>query len=200
MKVDNQFIKEHAYIVRTIVRQYDNVNMYQDLMQEGMIGLIEAGRHYKEDMPVSFASYAAWWIRRAVYKAVVHYSHTVNLPEHVQWENVQTSVSLQHVVTQEYGDAITLADVLPSSDDTEENAEKQSKAAYVQQLLGCLNEREKDLICRLYGIGRPAQTSVQVAKEWKVSVTRIQIIQQRALKKCKKNAGKGLYFEKMRQL
>lgn len=41
MTIDNQFIKEHAYIVRMIARQYGNVNMYQDLMQEGYLGLME---------------------------------------------------------------------------------------------------------------------------------------------------------------
>ena len=49
MTIDNQFIRTYAPVVRCIVRQYGKTNYYQDLMQEGYIGLIEAAKRYDPD-------------------------------------------------------------------------------------------------------------------------------------------------------
>ncbi|MCQ2334188.1 MAG: sigma-70 family RNA polymerase sigma factor [Paludibacteraceae bacterium] len=71
MTIDNNFIKSHARIVRTIAYQYDFPPMtHHDLMQEGYMGLIEAAKHYNPSTNLAFDSYASWWIRKFITRAM----------------------------------------------------------------------------------------------------------------------------------
>jgi len=56
---------------------------YQDLIQEGQIGLLEAIRRFDPELGNKFSTYAVWWIRQRMIKAVYDYSRTIRLPPHV---------------------------------------------------------------------------------------------------------------------
>ncbi|WP_052889213.1 sigma-70 family RNA polymerase sigma factor [Thermogemmatispora carboxidivorans] len=54
-----------------------------DLIQEGNLGLIEAARHYDPERGTQFSTYATWWIRQAILRAI-RAADTIRLPEYVQ--------------------------------------------------------------------------------------------------------------------
>ncbi len=70
-------------VIRTAMRYaHPNVPLV-DLVQEGNIGLLQAAERYDPDRGFRFSTYAVWWIRRAVLRALSYDSRQIRLPEHI---------------------------------------------------------------------------------------------------------------------
>jgi RNA polymerase primary sigma factor len=68
------------YVV-SVAKRYQNLGLpLQDLISEGNIGLIKAAEKFDESRGCSFTSFAVWWIRQAIYKAISWQSRTIRLP------------------------------------------------------------------------------------------------------------------------
>ncbi len=78
-------VQENLRLVALIGRQFANRGVETtDLLQEGSIGLIKASRRYDETRGVRFTTYAAWWIRQGMGRAVAEQGRTIRLPSHVR--------------------------------------------------------------------------------------------------------------------
>ncbi|GMH09818.1 hypothetical protein Nepgr_011659 [Nepenthes gracilis] len=67
-----------------IAKQYQGRGLgLQDLLQEGSVGLMKSVEKFKTQAGCRFPSYAYWWIRQAVRKAIFQHSRTIRLPENV---------------------------------------------------------------------------------------------------------------------
>ena len=182
MKVDNNFIHTHASIVRCIVRQYGKTNHYQDLMQEGYIGLIEAARRYDPTTGVRFDSYASWWVRKYVREYIIRYGQTVSLPFTNKDIFDHVTEDIDATCYEEDDDVITFADCLP--DDTDINAQ----LAHRQQLnrlhnaIQRLHPREQDIIRKVYGIDCQAVPMKEVARRMGLSYDRVKKLHAKCVK------------------
>jgi RNA polymerase sigma factor (sigma-70 family) len=78
-------VQENLRLVALIGRQFANRGVETtDLFQEGSIGLIKASRRFDESRGVRFTTYAAWWIRQGMGRAIAEQGRTIRLPSHVR--------------------------------------------------------------------------------------------------------------------
>lgn len=76
-------IAAHMPLVRSIARSYRNKGLSQeDLFQEGYMGLLRAAERYREGLGTRFSSYATWWIREAMQRALIR-SRFIRLPDYL---------------------------------------------------------------------------------------------------------------------
>jgi len=77
----SKLIKSNLRFVISVAKQYQNMGLeFEDLISEGNIGLVKAAEKFDETKGFKFISYAVWWIRQSILKAIAEQSRVVYLP------------------------------------------------------------------------------------------------------------------------
>jgi RNA polymerase primary sigma factor len=101
----DMLIKSNLRFVVNVAKKYQNQGLLlADLISEGNIGLINAIERYDVDKGYHFISYAVWWIRQAILKAICEKSRMIRLPLNRANELVQiekTRKTLEGVMTED---------------------------------------------------------------------------------------------------
>ncbi|CAG0935058.1 RNA polymerase sigma factor SigB [Thermoflexales bacterium] len=80
-----ELVRLNARLVISIARRYQNLGLpLMDLIQEGNIGLLRAIDRFEPARGLRLSTYATWWVRQAVNRAVANQGRTVRLPAYLQ--------------------------------------------------------------------------------------------------------------------
>jgi RNA polymerase sigma factor (sigma-70 family) len=194
----------------------------QELMQQGIVGLLEALERYDPDLGTPFWAYACWWVRQAMQQLVTQLAGPVVLSDRAQRAlsrlgaarhtyaqhhrreptrsdlSAATRLEASHIeslmaarirargLDEPVGDGdggLCLGDILadPAAEDEFECVGHRTAAEGLGALLGQLDERERYVVGRRFGLDGEERTLRELAGDLGVSAERVRQIEQRAL-------------------
>ena len=143
----NKLVESNLSFVVKVAREYRNLGIpFEDLLNEGNIGLIEAAHRYDHRKGTKFITYAIWWIRKSILKALSEQSNLVRVPNY-QMKKVKAVRSTEKALRGSLGRT-------PGKDEI--SKELESTVAKVDQILQ-FNLKEISIDAR---VGRERDTPI----------------------------------------
>ncbi|HEY3341226.1 MAG TPA: sigma-70 family RNA polymerase sigma factor, partial [Anaerolineae bacterium] len=129
MAAREHLINANSRLVISVAKKYIGRGVpFLDLIQEGNIGLIRAAKKFDWRRGHKFSTYATWWIRQAVTRAIADQGRTIRVPVHMG-DQINRLLRASHQLTQELGRDPTVAELAEALNVTVRKAEQMIQVA-----------------------------------------------------------------------
>lgn len=188
----NKLVSDNLNFVKAIANKYTGRGLeFDDLVSEGYMAMVQAAQKFDASRGTKFVGYAAPFIRKAMEQAIDQQAGICRIPKSEQVftnRSAGSSVSIDQPLSE--GSKVSLLDILVNKDALldDESTEFRLLMKDLQDCMAYLDEREKEVVEKFYGIGRAHVTLAEIGEDMNLKRERVRQIRDKALRKISKNA------------
>ena len=175
-------INANLRIVWSIAASYGTMDVFEDMLQNGNYGLCIAVDTFDVSRGTMFSTWALEEIRKYINIGLTNESRTIRKSAHLINEHYEVA-SLDAPISNDEGEDKTLLDTFASDFHTDEGTKVNDMRTEINYLLEGLDNREKEIICGLFGFGCREYTQYELALRFNLTEERVRQIKFEALKK-----------------